>query len=106
MAALYTYLKGDTTVDLTEARNEIFTEYETMMSEAKAKMDIYEKARPVVLSILSDKPMTLKELFEEHEDLYPEGFSRGKLQYMMLNLMGDSIQIQKNGKNPNTYTLA
>lgn len=103
LEALYKFFKGDETVDISAARQEIFDEYEAEVNLAKARMDIYEKARPVVLSILSDTPLTLKEMYEGKEELYPEGFTRGKLQYMITRLMKDEVQVYKNGKNPNTY---
>ena len=102
--ALYSYLNGDTTTDLTEAREYITAEYEKQANASKAKAEAYEVAKPIVLSAIKDEAKTVKEIVEIVGDTLPDGFGGAKVQYGLLHYwMADVTKIPGEGKTPNSY---
>ena len=74
-------------------------------AEQKAqKAAEYDAVKPIVLSALSDTPVTVAELYDAVHDELPSGFTRGKLQYAVTRLWTD--EIVKIDGNPNTYKKA
>ena len=105
LEAMYKYLNGDDTVDLSVLREEVNVEYERLTAKARANADKYEDATPVVLSVMSSTPMTAQEIFVACGDKLPEDFTRNKVQYLLLHQLVDKIVKHDNGKNANTYSL-
>ena len=104
LTALYNYLNGDTSIDLTEARADITAEYEKQANASKAKAEAYEVAKPIVLSAIKDEAKTGKEIVEIVGDTLPDGFGTAKVQYGLLHYwMADVTKIPGEGKAPNTY---
>ena len=104
LSTLHSYLNGDTTVDITEARDYINAEFEKQANVSQAKADAYEAARSVVLSAIKDEAHTAKEIFEAVNDSLPEGFTAAKVQYGLLHYWADEVEkIPGEGKAPNTY---
>lgn len=100
---IYNFLNGDETVDLTVVRNEVNAEWERLNAKAQANRNAYDEAKDVTFSILSDKPMTVKEIFAA-SDAWPQGFTHNKVQYALLHYWNDEVVKHDNGKNPYTYT--
>ena len=69
-----------------------------------AKDAEYYEVRETILGGLSDTPVTLAELYESIKDELPEGFSRNKVQYAIVNLYKDAVE--KISGSPNTYKRA
>lgn len=104
LESLHSYLNGDTTVDITEARDYINAEFEKQANVSQAKADAYAAAKPIVLSAIKDEAHTAKEIFEAVSDSLPEGFTAAKVQYGLLHYwMADVTKIPGEGKAPNTY---
>ncbi len=61
-------------------------------AERKAKTaELYEIAKPIVFSALSETPATIAEIFNEIESELPEGFTKSKLQYAITRLWKDEV---------------
>ena len=69
-----------------------------------AKAAEYDAVRETILGGLSDTPVTIAELYEGIKDELPEGFSRNKVQYAIVNLYKD--EVEKISGSPNTYKRA
>lgn len=69
-----------------------------------AKVAEYDAVRETILGGLSDTPVTIAELYESIKDELPEGFSRNKVQYAIVNLYKDAVE--KISGSPNTYKRA
>ena len=67
---------------------------------------LYDTAKAVVMSelALTDKAVTISELYDAVADNLPEGFTKGKLQYAVTRLWKDEI-VRIEGK-VNTYRKA
>lgn len=74
--------------------------------KAEANRTLYAQAKDIVLSHVGTEPMTVAEIFAACEDELPEGFSKSKVQYGLLNLWSDSVTKIVNPKGANQYTLA
>lgn len=98
---MHAYLNGQT-VDLDALRADVAAEYERLTAVSKAKADMYEAAKPVVLAALT-YPLTVKELYENVAADLPEGMTAAKVQYALLHYWADEVTKADNGKNPNTY---
>lgn len=76
-------------------------------AEEKARnAELYDTAKAVVMGELSmtDKAVTISELYDAVEENLPEGFTKGKLQYAVTRLWKDEI-VRIEGK-VNTYRKA
>ena len=92
----------DAPQDIKDIRDEIVAELNKGAEKAQANRDLYEQAKDVVLSALSDTPATIAEIYEEVKGNLPEGFSKGKVQYAITRLWADEV-VKTEGK-VNTYT--
>ena len=101
LSAIYAALKG---IDFD---SEILAEVEKELNrgeEQKAKnAELYNAAKPIVLGVLSDTPVTIGELYDEIANELPEGFTKGKVQYLVTRVLTDKVT-KIEGK-VNTYTL-
>ena len=95
------------TIDTPEAeavRAELNAELNKGAEEKARNAELYDAAKAVVLDELGDKPVTIGELYEAVQDILPEGFTKGKLQYAVTRLWTDAI-VKIEGK-VNTYRKA
>ena len=85
---------------------EILAEVEKDLTKGDAEKaknaELYEVAKPIVLGALSDKPVTIAEIYDEIADALPEGFTKGKVQYAITRLWADEVT-KVEGK-VNTYS--
>ena len=106
ITALYNYfVKNDDTIDLTTVVEDIRTEYEKSAAKTSAKMDAYERAKPIVLSAITGVALTVKDIFTTCENDLPEGFTTSKIQYGLLHYWNDEVDKIDNGKGPFTYQV-
>ena len=104
LEAIRNYLNGDETVDLSTVREEVNAEWERLTAKSRANKDAYDTAKDVAFGILSDTPMTVKEVFAASDE-WPEGFTAAKVQYAFLHYWNDEVVKHDNGKNAFTYTV-
>lgn len=97
-------VNGREVADMETLRNEINAEWERTSAKAKANKTAYDAAKDVAFSVLSDTPMTAKELYAATDE-WPEGFTANKVQYALLHYWNDEIVKHDNGKNPYTYSV-
>lgn len=69
-----------------------------------AKVAEYDAVRDTIIGGLSDTPVTIAELYDSIKDELPDGFSRNKVQYAIVNLYKD--EVEKISGSPNTYKRA
>ena len=77
---------------------EYAAEYEEVRAEnakneekAQANRDLYAAAHDVVIGALTDKPVTLAELWETVKGTVPEGMSKSKVQYALRELWAAEV---------------
>ena len=105
IVALYNYfVNSDDTVDLSTAVEDIRAEYERTAAKAQATANAYDTAKPIVLGVITDNPMTVKDIYAACEDSLPEGFTSHKIQYGLIHYWVDDVVKHDNGKNPFTYS--
>lgn len=59
--------------------------------KAQANRDLYAAAHDVVIGALTDKPVTLAELWEAVKGAVPEGMSKSKVQYALRELWAAEV---------------
>ena len=94
------------TAEQEDALQAIEAELAKNAEKANANRELYAQAKGVVLSHMGSEPMTVADIFAVCEDELPEGFSKSKVQYGLLNLWSDSVVKIVNAKGANQYTLA
>ena len=102
MEALLVYLANEDNANIVEIRNEIEAELNKGAEKAAKNRAMYDAAKVVVVSGLTDTPVTVAELFESIKDSLPEGFTRSKVQYGITNYWAD--EVVKHEGRPATYT--
>ena len=74
---------------------EVLAEVEKELTKGDAEKaknaELYEQAKAIVLGALSDKPVTIAEIYDEIADALPEGFTKGKVQYAITRLWADEV---------------
>ena len=100
LRTLVDYLNGKN-VDITEVKAALEAELEKDVAAKDAKAAEYDAIREVVFTKLGDAPMTVAELFAACEAELPEGVTKNKMQYGLLNYWKDEV-IKIEGK-PNQY---
>ena len=101
MKSILAYLNGNDITNLDEIKSEIETELAKGAEKAAANRALYDSAKEVVLAGLSETPATVSEIYEQIKEELPDGFSRSKVQYGLLNYWIDDITIVDG--NPKTY---
>jgi len=106
MQTIVNYINDNAIEALFEVRDELTAELNKGAEEKAKNAELYEQAKAVVMNELSmtDKAVTIGELFDSVETNLPEGFTKGKLQYAMTRLWKDEI-VRIEGK-VNTYRKA
>lgn len=72
---------------------------------AAKRAELTAQVIPVIRAVMSDKPMTEKEIFAAAADNLPADFTPIKVRNVLLREMADEVVKADNGRNPNTYTL-
>ena len=67
------------------------------------KMDFYDELWECVAQVLSDKPMTVAEIWEEIKDNAPEEATRNKVSYALTHYWTEKV-VKIEGK-PNQYRI-
>lgn len=104
LESIRNYLNGDDTVDLSVLRDEVNAEYNRLNAKRDANRAAYDDAKEIAFSVMSDKPMTAKEIFEA-SDAWPQGFTANKVGYALRNYWNDEVVKHDNGKSAFTFTL-
>ena len=102
---MVSYLNGEA-VDTAALRDELTNELNRLNAKASANREAYALAHDVVLGVMSEQPMTVKEIATACGDALPEGFSPSKIQYALLNYWADEVVKVENAKSANQYRLA
>jgi len=106
MKSLVAYLNGETVTNINEIKSELEAELAKDEAKANANRMYYDLARNVVISHISDKPVTVAELFTACESDLPEGFTRSKMQYALNNYWSNDVVKIVNPKEANQYRRA
>ena len=106
MNTIVNYINDNAIEALYEVRDELMAELNKGAEEKARNAELYNTAKAVVMDELSmtDKAVTIGELFEAVEANLPQGFTKGKLQYAVTRLWKDEI-VRIEGK-VNTYRKA
>lgn len=72
---------------------------------AAKRAELVAKVAPAIRKVMSETPMTEKEIFEAAKAELPTDFSAIKVRNVLLREMASEIVKDDNGKNPNTYHL-
>ena len=104
LEAIRNYLNGDETVDLTVVRDEVNAEWDRLNAKREANRNAYDEAKDIAFGIMSDTPMTVKEIFAASDE-WPQGFTHNKVQYALLHYWNDEVVKHDNGKNAFTYSV-
>jgi hypothetical protein len=106
MKSLVAYLNGETITNLPEIKAELEAELAKDADAKAAKVAEYDEIREAVFSVLGDAPMTVAEIFNACGDKLPEGCSKNKVQYGLLNYWKDEVVKVEQPKGPNQYRRA
>ena len=91
-------------IDIENVRAEINAEWDALVAKSQSKRNVYDIAKPIVFGVLTNSPMTVKEIYESCADTLPEGFTQAKISYALREYWADEVVKHDNGKSPNTYT--
>ena len=89
MTAIANYIKN--VPELAAEYAELKAELDKNAEKAQANRDLYAAAHDVVMATLSDKPMTMAELWEAMKDNAPEGMTKSKVQYGLRELWAAEV---------------
>ena len=89
MTAIANYIKN--VPELAAEYAELQAELDKNEAKAQANRDLYAAAHDVVIGALTDKPVTLAELWEVVKDTVPEGMSKSKVQYALRELWAAEV---------------
>ena len=89
MIAIANYIKN--VPELAAEYAEIQAELDKNAEKAQANRDMYAAAHDVVIGALTNKPVTLAELWEVVKDTVPEGMTKSKVQYALRELWAAEI---------------
>lgn len=104
MTAIANYIKN--VPELATEYTELAAELAKGEAKAQANRDLYEAAHEVVMAHLTDKPMTVAELAEACGNELPEGMTKSKIQYALLNYWTEEVVKIENAKSANQYRKA
>ena len=89
MIAIANYIKN--VPELAAEYAEVQAELDKNAEKAQANREMYAAAHDVVIGALTDKPVTLAELWETVKGTVPEGMTKGKVQYALRELWAAEI---------------
>ena len=70
---------------------ELKAELDKNAEKAQANRDLYAAAHEVVIGALTDKPVTLAELWEAVKNTVPDGMTKSKVQYALRELWAAEV---------------
>ena len=105
LKSLVAYLNGETVANINEIKAELQAELSKGEEKAKANRDLYAAAHEAVMGVMSDKPMTVADIFAACEDKLPENFTKAKVQYALLHYWNDEVVKVENGRSAYQYRL-
>lgn len=89
LTAIANYIKN--VPELAAEYAELQAELDKNAEKAKANRDMYAAAHDVVIGALTDKPVTLAELWEVVKGTVPEGMTKSKVQYALRELWAAEV---------------
>lgn len=89
-----------------EALAEFGTEVAKIEIQKQAAQEAYNQAHDAVIAVMGSEPMTVAEIYANCSGLLPEGFSKAKVQYGLLNYWRNEVVKVENPKGANGYCLA
>ena len=101
MKTIVSFIDTNAIDELREVRDEIAAELAKGEAKAQANRDMYAEAKDTILSVLTDTPATISEIYEEVKDSLPEGFTKSKVQYAITRLWASEV-LKVEGKT-NSY---
>ena len=104
LKTLVSYLTEKNDDYMVDIRDELAAELEKGEEKARANRELYDAAHDVVMQRISTEPVTICALYELCADALPEGFSKSKLQYAILNYWTNEVVKHDNGRFPFTYS--
>ena len=104
MNAIVNYINANEVTELYEVRDELVAELNKDTERKAQNADLYDRAKPIVMSELGEQGVTIGELWEAVEGKVPEGFTKGKLQYAITRLW--VADVTKTEGKVNTYAKA
>lgn len=106
LTTLVTYLNAHAIPELADVTAELNAEVAKNEAKRDANRQLYAEAHDVVFSVMGENPMTVAEIYELCADQLPEGFSKSKIQYALLNTWSNEVVKISNAKAPNAYRIA
>ncbi len=104
LKSLVAYLNGETVTNLSELKAELENELSKGEAKAQANRDAYAEAHDAVMAVMTSGLMTVQEIYDACADTLPDGFSKSKVQYGLLNYWKDEV-VKVEGQ-PNQYRKA
>lgn len=101
MTNIVELLKDNTDPKAVEAVEELNKELNRNAEKAAKNRVAYDEAKDTVLGALTDKGVTIGELYAEVANDLPDGFTKAKVQYALLHYWND--EVVKIEGNPCTY---
>lgn len=89
MTTIANYIKN--VPELAAEYAELQAELDKNAEKAQANRNLYAAAHDAVIGALTDKPVTLAELWETVKDTVPEGMSKSKVQYALRELWAAEV---------------
>ena len=89
MTTIANYIKN--VPELAAEYAELKAELDKNAEKEQANRDLYAAAHDVVMATLSDKPMTVAELWEAMKDNAPDGMTKSKVQYALRELWASEV---------------
>ena len=106
MKSLVAYLNGQNVPEIAEIKAELEAELAKGEAKAQANREAYAVAHDAVMSVMTSGLMTVQEIFDACADELPEGFSKSKIQYGLLNYWSNEVVKVENAKGANQYRKA
>ena len=93
--------------ELAEASAEIDAELNKSVEKTNATRELYATAHDIVMGVMSEVPATVADIFAKCEAELPEGFTKAKVQYALLNYWKDEVvKVDNSKRSPMTYRKA
>ena len=89
MTTIANYIKN--VPELAAEYAELQAELDKNAEKAQANRDLYAATHDAVVGALTDKPVTLAELWEAVKDTVPEGMTKSKVQYALRELWAAEV---------------
>ena len=89
--SLGAYLNGENVTNIAEIKEQLEAELRKSEEKAQANRNLYNEAHDAVINALTDKPMTIAELWEKVQNEVPAGFTKSKMQYAMREYWSNEI---------------